>query len=227
VTPTLISQLRRDIQDQVNRKVHHRSDLPWMKSKELDILSEVLDRLGPARCLEWGAGASTAWFAARLPGLEHWLAIEHDAPWFETVHARIRHPALEVVLQPPDREDYRVRGRDGTLEDFRTYVTLPEARGERYDFILVDGRARSACLDIAFRLLDDRGVVALHDANREAYRAALPPFGHRELFTDWRKNRGGLLLASKGRPIREVLDVDRHRRLWSRHDLIAKTLFLR
>jgi predicted O-methyltransferase YrrM len=188
----MTSQVRRDIRDLVNRKIRHRTDLPLMKSKELDLLSEVVERLGPARCLEWGAGASTAWFPARLPGLKHWLAIEHQGPWFEAVQARVRHPAVEVILQPPDRDDFRARNRDGTLEDFRAYVTLPESRGERYDFILVDGRARSACLDVAFRLIDHRGVVALHDANREAYRAAL-----------------------------------RHRRLWSRHALMAKTLFLR
>ena len=227
MTPTLLSQLYRDIEDGLNRKLHHGTDLPWMKSKELDILVELLDRLAPVRCLEWGAGASTSYFPARLPGLEHWLSVEHHGPWFEAVRARKRNPAVEVVFQPPDREDYRTRGRDGTLEDFRAYVTLPEARGERYDFILVDGRARAACLEVAFRRADDLGIVVLHDANREAYRAALPPFAYQELFTDWRKNRGGLLLASKGRPIHEVLDVERHRRLWRHHDLIAKTLFLR
>jgi hypothetical protein len=37
----------------------------------------------------------------------------------------------------------------------------------------------------------------------------------------------GIWVASKRGPIREVPHGDRHRRLWRRHDLIAKTLFLR
>jgi predicted O-methyltransferase YrrM len=225
--PTVRSQLWRDIQDQVNRKVLHRADQPLMKSKEIDILLELFERLDPARCLEWGAGASTLQFPARLPRLERWLAVEHNGVWYEYVRARTRHPAVEVVHQAPERSDFASRDHEGTLEDFRGYVTLPERLGERYDFILVDGRARRHCLEVAYRVLDAGGVVALHDANREHYRAALPPFAHQELFADWRGNRGGLLLASNARPINEVLDVDRHRRLWHGHHLIARTLFMR
>jgi len=225
--PTLGSQLRRDILDRINRRLRHRTDLPWMKSKELDILVELLDRLAPARCLEWGAGASTTYFPARLPGLERWLSIEHYGPWFDVVQGRNRHPAVEVVHQPPDHGDYAGTRKEGTLEDFRTYVTLPEARGGTYDFILIDGRARVHCLEAAFRLVDDRGIVALHDANRESYRATLPPFVHQELFADWRRNRGGLWLGSKARPIAEVLDLETHRRAWRRHQVLAKLLFMR
>jgi predicted O-methyltransferase YrrM len=227
VTPTLASQLGRDVKDRLNRKLRHRTDLPWMKSKELDILDELLDRLAPARCLEWGAGASTSYFPARLPGLERWLSIEHYRPWFDIVQARKRHPAVELVHQPPDHGEYAGTRKEGTLEDFRTYVSLPEARGGTWDFILIDGRARVHCLAAAFRLVDPRGVVALHDANREYYRTDLPPFGHQELFTDWRRNRGGLYLASPARPIGEVLDLNHHRRLWRQHQMLARALFMR
>ena len=227
MTPTVRSQLWRDIRDQVNRKVLHRADQPLMKAREIDILLELFERLNPARCLEWGAGASTLHFPARLPRLERWLSVEHNGQWYEYVRARNQRAAVEVVHQAPERSDFASRDHEGTLEDFRGYVTLPERLAERYDFILVDGRARRHCLEVAHRVLGAGGVVALHDANREHYRAALPPFAHQELFTDWRGNRGGLLLASNARPITEVLDVDRHRRLWHGHHRIARTLFMR
>jgi predicted O-methyltransferase YrrM len=227
VTPTVLSQLARDVRAKLNRKLFDRVDAPWMKAKELDILLEVLDRLAPTRCLEWGAGTSTLYFPARLPGLTRWLSLEHHAEWFKTVAGRNTDPRVEVVHLPPDQGDYITTRREGTLEDFRSYVGYPESRGERFDFILVDGRARSACLQAAFRLVEERGVVALHDANRAAYMEDLPPFAHQERFTDWKQRGGGLWLGSRDRPLAEVLDVARHRQLWRGHQRVARTLFLR
>jgi predicted O-methyltransferase YrrM len=227
VTPTVLSQLARDLRAKVKRELFDRVDAPWMKAKELDIILEVLDRLAPARCLEWGAGMSTLYFPARMPQLVHWLSIEHHGDWFRTVVSRNHDPRVEVVHVPPDQGDYLNTRREGTLEDFRTYVTWPERHRERFDFVLVDGRARRHCLQVAFRLVEDRGVVVLHDANRAAYVEDLPPFQHQEHFTDWKTRGGGIWMGSKTRPLAEVLDVARHRELWRGHQRVAKVLFLR
>jgi predicted O-methyltransferase YrrM len=227
VTPTLSSQLYRDVRAKVRRELFKRVDVPWMKAKELDIILEVLDRLRPARCLEWGAGLSTLYFPARTPGLTRWLSIEHHRQWYETVAGRNRDPRVEVVHIPPEQGDYVSTRQEGTLEDFRTYVGYPETLGERFDFILVDGRARRFCLQVAFRLVSDDGIVVLHDANRAAYFEDLPPFAFQEHFADWKRRGGGIWVGSKGRPIAEVLDVARHRRLWAGHNRVAKVLFLK
>ena len=227
MTPTLTNQLYRDVRAKVRRELFKRVDVPWMKAKELDIILEILARLRPARCLEWGAGLSTLWFPPRTPGLTRWLSIEHHREWYETVAGRNTDPRVEVVHIPPDQGDYVTTRQEGTLEDFRTYVGYPETLGERFDFILVDGRARRFCLQAAFRLVEDGGVVVLHDANRQGYFEDVPPFAHQERFTDWKRRGGGIWVGSKGRPIPEVLDVAAHRRLWKAHHRVARALFLK
>lgn len=227
MTPTLANQLYRDVRAKVRRELFRRVDVPWMKAKELDVILEVLARLRPARCLEWGAGLSTLYFPARTPGLTRWLSLEHHRAWYEEVAGRNTDPRVEVVHLPPDQGDYSTTRREGTLEDFRTYVGYPETLGERFDFVLVDGRARQPCLAAAHRLVEPRGVVVLHDANRAAYLEDLPPFGHRELFTDWKRRGGGVWVGSPERPIGDVLDVARHRQLWAGHQRVARVLHLK
>jgi hypothetical protein len=134
---------------------------------------------------------------------------------------------VEVVHLPPDLSHTPDDTGEGVREEYRTYITLPEAQAERFDFILVDGRVRGHCLHAAFRLVADRGVVVLHDANRESYFADVPPFAHTERFTDWRTGQGGIWIASKARPLDEILDVARHRSLWQGHERVTKALFLR
>jgi len=74
----------------------------------------------------------------------------------------------------PDRD----RDRDADLDD---YVTLPGSLEMRFDIVLVDGRKRRRCLLEASRLLNDAGIVVLHDAWRAYYQCAFDayPFARR------------------------------------------------
>lgn len=224
--PTVLSQFLRDLRAKVSYRLGRQSE-PWMKTRELDIITEALGRLNPARCLEWGAGYSTLYFPPRIPGLESWLSVEHYRPWFEEIQRRNRDPRVTVVAVPPDHGEYPDTRREGTYEDFRSYVDYPAALGQRFDFVFIDGRSRVACLARAFDLVTDRGLVILHDANRESYVREVPPFPHLLRLTDYRPNRGGILLASRGRPIGDFLDVEYHQRLWRGHDRLARWLMMR
>lgn len=224
---TALRQLSLDIGEKLARRVLRRGRLPWMKVKELDLITEVLIALQPRRCLEWGAGSSTLWFPPRLPGLERWTTIEHNRAWFEVIERQNRDRRVEVVHVAPDHGVYHDTRREGTAQDFATYIAWPRGLGQRFDFIFIDGRARKECLREAFDLVEDRGVVVLHDANRDRYVEQFPPFAHHLRLTDYRKGRGGVLVASRGRPIGDVLDIERHRRIWQAHEAIATALFLR
>jgi hypothetical protein len=91
-------------------------------------------------------------------------------------------PTLRVVvfdageLRPfdPGREDDR-------RADLDNYVGLPAALGRRFDIVLVDGRKRRRCLLEASALLNDGGIVVLHDAWRTHYQCAFEayPFARR------------------------------------------------
>lgn len=220
------SQFLRDQRAKIDHR-RGRSELPWMKSRELDIINEALEALRPARCLEWGAGHSTRYFPPRLPALERWTSVEHNATWFEEVRSMRLDPRVALVAIPPDHGEYPNTRKEGTYEDFRTYVDFPATLGVRFDFIFIDGRARTACLAQAFELVSERGLVILHDANRDHYVQDLPPFAHLLRLTDYRRNRGGILLASRGRPIGEFIEVESHRKLWRGHDRLAWWLRMR
>lgn len=224
--PGVLSQFLRDQRTKLQARFG-KATQPWMKSRELDIILEALARLNPARCLEWGAGSSTRYFPARIPGLASWTSIEHHRPWYDQVRSQLQDPRVTLVPIPPDHGEYPNTSREGTYEDFRSYVDYPATLGGDFDFIFIDGRARVACLAQAFHLIARPGLVILHDANRDPYVADLPPFEHRLRLTDYRKGRGGILLASRGRPIDEFIDVEYHRRLWRGHDRLAQWLFMR
>ena len=185
-----------------------------MRPQEEAVVREVLERLRPLRCLEWGAGFSTLQFPALLPRESTWLAIEHSAEWAEIIRTRNTRPNVTVAQVDPDVAKW---DGDGDAKAFAAYLAYPESRAP-FDFILVDGRARSAAVEAAARLLSPNGIVVLHDANRAAYASVLPQFPRQLLLRDARtrarRPAGGVWVGSVARPIGTVLDVALHERLW-------------
>lgn len=231
--PAALSQFFRDIREKINQKLLKKFELPWMKSKELDIITEILQKLKPEYCFEWGSGYSTVYFPRILPSVKKWYSIEHHEDWYKVISKEIKDP--RVTLEWVKAEDYDVnkaRGKygldmEGTYEEFKTYVEFPTKLHQSFDFMFIDGRARKDCLRKAYDLIGEQGVVILHDANRTNYVQDLPPFRYTIRFTDYRRVRGGMLIASKGRDLTTVLDVDDHQKAWKGHEMIAKVLFMR
>jgi predicted O-methyltransferase YrrM len=224
--PTVLSQFLRDQQAKLDQRLG-RATLPWMKSRELDIIVEALERLNPARCLEWGAGHSTVYFPPHIPALSAWIAIEHNTDWFAQVRSMPTDTRVTLVAIPPDHGEYPNTRKEGNYEDFHTYVDYPATLGGQFDFVFIDGRARAACLAAAYELVSAEGLVILHDANRDYYVEGLPPYAHTLRLTDYRRGRGGILLAARGRPIETFIDVEAHQRLWRGHDRLAWWLRMR
>lgn len=187
---------------------------PWMKRRETALITALLRAISPLRCLEWGSGHSTLYFPRFMAAGGTWLSIEHDRAWNETIRGRLRDHRVKLVCVAPDRAPWGGPRDDGTYESFRSYVDYPVGHGP-FDFVLVDGRARPACVERAASLLSPRGVVVLHDAHREIYRAAGAAYRFQERFTDYRDEIGGLWVGRIGGPVEEVLDVEHERALWS------------
>lgn len=228
--PSVLNQLFRDIRIKFNHKFLNRYELPWMKSKELDIIIEVLSKLKPKVCFEWGSGYSTIYFPQIFPFIEKWISIEHNHDWYRLISGKINDPRVQLTYVKRDQESRqksKVKYDDGSYEDFSTYVEFPCNLNTSFDFIFIDGRARKECLKKSFDLIKDDGVVILHDANRTEYVTQLPPFTYVLHMTDYRKNRGGIFLASKSKPLIEVLDVSAHERVWRNHNKVARLLFMR
>lgn len=166
----------------------------FMTDDEVAALELALSAGGrPRRVLEWGSGGSTVRFAGVLPEGSSWLAIEHQSDWAGNVAselARRRLDSARVVYVPPNGVHAEGEG-DGSEETFRDYIARPRAEGVEFDAVLVDGRARNACLREGFAMLAPGGFAMLHDAQRPMYSPGRPPGSFRVRFVDPRQQMDG------------------------------------
>ena len=153
---------------------------PLMSDAEFSQLITAIWAVRPRTFLEWGSGGSTQTILGQCAFIEKYVSIEHDSAWYERVRQAVIDPRLSLHLVEPARPEpprrilnitkrrrnrYRREGeRDPVL--FEDYAQFPKQLGLTYDFVLVDGRARSFCLDVGWSLLNPGGMLALHDAQR-------------------------------------------------------------
>lgn len=181
---------------------------PWMRSWEIEVIEKILVNIKPKKSLEWGAGYSTLYFSKFLEDEAKWISIEHQYEWYLKVKDLANKKGIrnvEIYYVGPNRSPWSGPWNDGSYDDFKDYVEFPSRFG-KFDFILIDGRARRACMHKAYDLIDDNGVVVLHDANRERYHEAFDLYKYQILFTDHRKMEGGIWIGSKKLPIENVIE---------------------
>lgn len=150
--------------------------MPRMMSNEIEAIDALLDERRPARCLEWGCGGSTVYYPNRHPSIKLWISIEHDAGWYERVKPMIT-PNVDLRLRRVDAEHMQ----EG-FYDWDHYVNAG-IHDAPFDFVLVDGRVRIQCLEVARRMLSAGGIVALHDADRPAYRRGMRHYARSKRIT--------------------------------------------
>jgi len=115
--------------------------------------------------LEWGSGDSTVQIGKRVKRL---YSIEHDIKWCNIVKAR-KGSNVNLYLIKVDKYD---RIADGDVE-FKEYARFPLKIKEKFDIILIDGRARYECSKIAYQISDEDTMVFIHDFT-------IPPMKGRE-----------------------------------------------
>ncbi|MFO7567842.1 MAG: class I SAM-dependent methyltransferase [Enhygromyxa sp.] len=168
--------------------------VPYMDPGEFAQLLAVLETLAPARILEWGSGGSTKAILERCPFVERLVSLEHDRAWHQRVRELVSDPRLELHLFEPaepmpaqtEREAYNafVDRAERERELFASYIDFPASLDAIFDFVLVDGRARSFCIAAGWELLRPGGVLVVHDAQRREYHPALAELGARPVFLE-------------------------------------------
>jgi|CXWL01.1.fsa_nt_gi hypothetical protein len=150
---------------------------PLMFDGEIRALERALLSLSgrPLRILEWGSGGSTVHFTKFLR--EHsipyeWVSVEYNKGWAERVTAELAgDPHTRVVLFDSGNND--ILQPESSMDE---YVHYPKTLGQKFDFILVDGRKRRRCLLEARELVKPYGFVFLHDAQRAYYHSAFSAY---------------------------------------------------
>lgn len=155
-----------------------RLGVPWWTFDSADRIAAYLDLRPDARIFEWGSGASTLWLAARA-GTVH--SVEHHAGWAADLLPRLPANVVLEVVEPAETRTPVVASRKfrhGGL-DFSAYVDAIDRTTGSFDVIVIDGRAREACLAKAVTRLAPGGVIVFDNVDRQRYREAIASLGHR------------------------------------------------
>lgn len=150
-------------------------DVPWWTYRAIDEIEVWLAaRPRPARVFEYGAGASTVWLARRSGEV---VSVEHDPGFAVAMEALLSTvPNATVRLRPPTPSSHPAvpsakEGHAGL--DFASYVAAIDEISGDFDLVVIDGRAREACLERALRRLADGGIVVFDNSRRRRYRRAI------------------------------------------------------
>lgn len=154
--------------------------LPWMNFAAIDFLEQTLTP--KSKVLEWGVGGSTVFWSTRAGEI---VSIEHDAAWFERAREQLAHlegrdPPLTLRLvepRPGEAGDYSSGLEPYRDMSFEAYVkAITEYPKAYFDLIVVDGRARMACLHACVDYLAPGGTILLDNADYTRYQPELARF---------------------------------------------------
>ena len=148
-----------------------RLDLPWWTFDAVEAVEAHLAAKPEARVFEWGAGASTVWLSKRAGTV---FSVEHDPVWEKQVkHSLAAFENVDIRHVPAQLSGQRGSSKQG-FEGlyFDDYVRAIRDVPGKFDLIVIDGRAREACLEEARARLAPGGIILLDDFKRERYQAA-------------------------------------------------------
>jgi predicted O-methyltransferase YrrM len=103
------------------------------------------------KVFEYGCGASTLWWAARV---ERVIAVDHDPEWSGRISSQAP-PNATVVHH--------------LLDPAGPYETNALAHDTRFDIVVIDGRNRVRCVPHAMAALRPGGVIVYDNTDRAEY----------------------------------------------------------
>ncbi len=153
---------------------------PWLPFRAIRWLERYLT--SQSRVFEYGSGGSTLFFAQRAG---HVTSVEHDGAWYSTVKAKLKELGIASCeyLHLPSSSDSEPTPCERCTElhtsDRPNYVgavfddyvrSIDRHPDESFDLVVIDGRARVACIQHALPKVKPGGHILLDDSMRESYR---------------------------------------------------------
>jgi hypothetical protein len=153
--------------------------VPWWTYTAIDKIEDWLSaRPRPIRVFEYGSGASTIWLAERADEV---YSVEHHkgfAEYMAPALSPIPKVRLFLVEPAPDINPRTPSGKEGNENlDFSDYVAAIDQVKGGFDLVVVDGRARQACLARASARLAPDGIIVFDNSGRRRYRGAIEASG--------------------------------------------------
>lgn len=165
------------------------NQFPWIVYEAIEWLESFLTK--EMQIFEWGSGGSTVFFAKRVQSV---VTIEHDPEWYSTMFNQLQQSNIrnvQLLLRPPEEFEAGDEAYTSTDEackelSFRGYAEAIDRYPDRFfDLVLVDGRARKACMRHAFIKIRPGGYLLLDDSERPDYqseKAFLSDWGIQEFY---------------------------------------------
>jgi predicted O-methyltransferase YrrM len=149
-------------------------DLPWWNLAAVAEIDAFLKGRQSPIVFEYGSGASTIWLARRAASV---ISIEHDPAWHAVVSKELAHydnATLRLIEADREPVEEYVSGKKGWQgQSFQRYASSIDGESSQFDLIVIDGRARAACLAHAVKRLASGGQILFDNSNRQRYRAAI------------------------------------------------------
>ncbi len=149
--------------------------LPWMPFPAIAWLEATIRP--EMRVFEYGSGGSTLFWARRGATV---VSVEHDEAWLARLRQAIPPGAREritLLARPPSpglAGEFASASPGCAGLCFRDYVlAIEEFPAASFDLVVVDGRARSACLNHAASRVRPGGWLLLDNSERPGYREAV------------------------------------------------------
>lgn len=154
-------------------------DVPWWTYGAIDAVTAWFEaHPGPVRVFEYGSGASTLWLARRADEVH---SVEHHRGFGDMMLgelAPLDHVRLQVIEPVESSRPVVPSAKEGHRGlDFARYVAAIDDIEGDFDLVVVDGRARQACLDRARPRLAADGIIVFDNSGRRRYREAISASG--------------------------------------------------
>lgn len=155
-----------------------RDHFVWFNFPAEEYLRKILS---PDQVLfEYGSGGSTLYFASQV---NHVTAVEHHPQWYINVKEELDRAGaknidyfLEKASKPENADELRRYGNESQItneysgQSFKEYVTkINEFDDGHFDIIVIDGRARVACLKKSMSKIKIGGYIIVDNSEREFY----------------------------------------------------------
>lgn len=133
------------------RKHRKECQIPWWSSTTIKIMDKLLTK--DMRVFEWGSGYSTLWLAERVKEV---FSMEHNGEWVREI---------SDLAFDKNINNIHFFHSGGIAHRYFTYIT----EHDPFDCIIIDGRERVKCFNIAIDCLAPGGFIMLDDSGRDRY----------------------------------------------------------
>jgi hypothetical protein len=152
--------------------LHNKPWLPYSVVRQINKYDLI-----NAKLFEYGSGSSTLFFLEK--GCEV-ISVEHDKEWFDIVSQKVSkqgYKKWQGTLCPPEETDvsqnneiFKSKLEQYNHKSFNRYVNkILDFPDDFFDFIVIDGRARSYCFQRALPKLKTSGIIIWDNVERERY----------------------------------------------------------